>query len=161
MNLLAFIVHTSALVLAVAGAAKLADPTPTARSLSMARLPSSLLVGRLLGAGEVAVGIAVLAVGGRWSALALGLWYLGFVAYLIANRVRGLDVPCGCIGETDRPSGPAHLGVDVVAAGGALAAVIWPVGDATAWLDQGIGGWVGLVAVIGTSAAVVAFVLRS
>lgn len=160
MTPLAFIVHTAALVLAVAGAAKAADPTPVARSLALSGLPSSLLVGRLLGGGEIVVGLAVLAVGGRLPALALGLWYLGFVGYLVANRARGLHVPCGCIGESERPAGAAHLVVDAIAAGGALAAVIWPVADATGWLDHGGMGWLGLAAVVTASVAVVALVLR-
>jgi hypothetical protein len=162
MTLLDAAVHVTALVLAVAGIAKLGDPGPVGRSLAAAGLPSSPLVGRLVGAGEVAVGGAVLVAGGRWSAGALGLWYLGFVVFLLSNRVRGLDVPCGCIGETERPAGAAHLVVDVLAAGAGLSGATFaaPIADAAAWLDEGGVGVLALVGIVASAGAIVGGILR-
>jgi hypothetical protein len=156
---LAFALHTAAVVLTVAGVAKLVDPGPVTRSLAAARLPASPIAGRGLGAGEVAIGIWVLVAGGRASAAALGVWYLAFVIYLVANRLRGLDVPCGCVGESDRPAGPAHIVVDLLAVGAGLAAAIRPVGDVSSWLDEGATGALALGAMALLSAAVVVLVL--
>lgn len=160
MTLLDAAVHVAALVLAVAGVAKLTDPRPVTRSLAAARLPSSPLVGRLIGTGEVVVGGGALAVGGRLAAVALGAWYVAFVVYLVSNRLRGLDVPCGCIGESDRPAGPAHLVVDLLAGTVAFAAVARPVAGAADWLDEGGLGIAVLVAIVAISAAIVTLVLR-
>ena len=159
MSVLAFAVHVAAVVLAVAGVAKVADPTPVTRSLRVAGLPSSHSAGRALGAGELAVAVWVLAAGGRLAAAALGIWFAGFVVYLVANRLRGLDVPCGCIGDSDRPAGIGHLVIDLVAAGAAFGAIVWPVSDATVWLDHGAGGILALVGIAVVSAGVVVLVL--
>jgi hypothetical protein len=159
MSPLAFVVHVAAVVLAVAGVAKLIDPTAVTRSLSAAGLAVPPTVGRVVGAGEVAVGSSVLAFGGALASAALAAWYGAFVVYLVANRARGLEVPCGCIGESNQPAGPAHLAVDLVAVAAAGLAVARPVGDVTRWVDEGIVGIGALGAIAVASAAVVVVVL--
>ncbi|MGY6501522.1 MAG: MauE/DoxX family redox-associated membrane protein [Acidimicrobiales bacterium] len=161
MSPLAFAVHVAALVVAVAGLVKVVDPTAVVRSLAAAGLPSHPLAGRVLGLTEVGAGAWVLAGGGRWSATALAALYVGFLAFIASNRVRGLDVPCGCLGDSTRPPGAAHWVIDTVSVLAAVAAVASPVGPATEWFDagsaQGVGALVGIVVV----AALVVVALES
>ena len=147
MSVLAFVVHAAAVVVAVTGVGKLVDPTAVSAALERAGLVSGPWAGRGLGAVEVVVGGWVLAAGGRPSAAALALLYVGFLAFIVANRLRGLEVPCGCVGRSTEPPGAAHVVVDVVAASAALAAVIGPVGAAAGWLDEGGAGIAALVGV--------------
>ncbi len=147
-QIVAVVLQAAAVVLAVSGAVKLADPGPAAAALDGAGLPSSPLLGRVLGAGEMVVGALVLAVGGAWSAAALAALYAGFVGFVLSNRARGLNVPCGCIGEATEPPGAFHLGVDVVAVAAGVAAVVRPVGPVAERLDGGVGDVFALVAVI-------------
>ena len=159
MSPLAFVVHVAAVVLAVAGVTKVLDPSAVTRSLAAAGLAVSPGIGRSVGIGEMVVGSWVLAFGGAIASAALAAWYGAFVVYLVANRARGLEVPCGCIGESDRPAGPAHLVVDLVAVAAAGLAVVRPVGDVTLWVDEGVVGIGALGAIAVASAAVVVLVL--
>lgn len=153
--MLAFVVHAAAVVVAVTGVGKLVDPTAVSAALERAGLVSGPWVGRGLGAVEVAVGGWVLAAGGRPSSIALALLYGGFLAFIVANRVRGLEVPCGCVGRSTKPPGAAHVVVDVVAAAAAVAAAIGPVGAAAGWLDEGGAGVAALVGVAAVGVGVV------
>lgn len=145
---LAVVLQAAAVVLAVSGTAKLADPGPAAAALDGAGLPSSPALGRALGVVELVVGIVVLAVGGPWAAVALAVLYLGFVGFVVSNRLRGLHVPCGCIGEADEPPGAFHLVVDVAAAAAGVAAVVRPIGPVAERLDGGRGDLLALAAVV-------------
>ena len=155
MSLLAFVVQTAALVVAVAGLLKAIDPAPVGRALHAAGLPSHPVVGRALGAVEVGVGAWVLVGGGRLAAAALAALYAGFLAFIASNRLRGLSVPCGCLGETTRPPGPAHWVIDGIGVSAALVAVWSPVGPATEWLDDGLVGLLALAGVVAAAAAAV------
>ena len=155
MGPIAFVVHVAAVVVAVTGLAKLVDPTPASTALERAGLPSGGGAGRSLGAVEVAVGAWVLAAGGPMAAAALAVLYLGFIVFIVTNRLRGLDVPCGCIGRSTEPPGVTHVVVDAVAASAAVAAVIAPVGVAAEWVDHGTVGVIALAAVVALGVAVV------
>lgn len=156
MSPLAFVVHVAALVLAVSGVRKVASPQAVSSALRAAGLPSGAVAGRLIGLVEIGVGAWVLAWGGAPSAGAMAAVYAGFIAFIGTNRVRGLHVPCGCFGESDRPPGVAHMAVDVIALGAGVAAVAWPVGAATEWLDHGAAGAAALVAAVAAGAGVIA-----
>jgi hypothetical protein len=70
----------------------------------------------VVAAGEVAAGLFAVLAGGRLGALALGLVYTGFLAFLATQRVAGnLGVPCGCFGASDAPLGATHVAVDALA----------------------------------------------
>lgn len=103
-----------ALLLAVAGAQKL-------RGTDATRMPPAAM--GLLGAGEVALGVAVLTRGGRLLALVLAVTYAAFAAFAERQRRRGAG--CGCFG-TQTPTTSAHVWLDVVAAGVAVGAAAWP-----------------------------------
>jgi hypothetical protein len=107
----------AAALLAVGGAVKVITPGPAAAALAALRLPSSPLAARVLGAGELAVGAAALALGGRWLAVAVGLCYLGFSMFVVVALRRGVELrSCGCFGQSDAPPSMAHLVIDAAAA---------------------------------------------
>ncbi|MFP3905796.1 MAG: MauE/DoxX family redox-associated membrane protein [Acidimicrobiales bacterium] len=152
--MLAFVVHVAAVVLAVTGIRKVVDPAGIVAALDVAGLPSGEVVGRCLGLAEVGVGVWVLVGGGTVSATAMALLYGGFVAFIVANRVRGLDVPCGCIGTSTAPPGLYHVAIDLVGVVAAAWAVIAPVGPAADWADHGAAGLLALVGVVAAAATV-------
>jgi hypothetical protein len=94
----------AALVLCLAGLAKLRAPAGAAHALASLGLPGYV---RPLAAGEVALGgacaldpTAVLAAG-----LALLYGLFGAVAAILMRR----RLACGCFGENDLPVSPAHV----------------------------------------------------
>jgi hypothetical protein len=139
----------AALLLVGSGLAKLAAPRPAARTIATllpglrrSRLPG--VFAYAVGAGEVAVGTAVLAFGGRLLDAALAGCYFAFA--LVAVRLRGMgsSVPCGCFGRSDAPVSGAHVVLDVIAVcvcAGAAARPVGPVG--------GLFGHGALIAVVG------------
>lgn len=117
------VVSAAALVLVVSGGAKLADPGPTARALTAARLPAGMALVRLLALGEVALGATALTVGGPVVPLLVAAAYLGFVGFVWRTRAVGGGGGCGCFGgESDVRPGAVHVVVDLVLAGGSAAA---------------------------------------
>ncbi len=110
-----------ALVLVLAGLAKLRRPTATGEALRAARLPGHPALVRVLGSVEVAVGVGALVVGGRLPALATASLYLGFTAFAAVQR-RGAGASCGCFGARTTPLTVLHVVVDAVCAAVALAA---------------------------------------
>lgn len=110
---MAGLVAAFALVLALAGQAKLRSPGPTAAALAALRLPGGRAGARLLGAGELAVAGAALAVGGRWPALLLAAAF-GALAVAAARTVAtGAGRDCGCFGPVRSPATHWHTAVDV------------------------------------------------
>lgn len=105
-------------LLVLAGTAKLRAPAGTVRALSDAHLPGTPGLVRALGALELAVGTAVLAVGGRPPAIAAALLYAGFAGFVVRGR-RTVGASCGCFGEERTPVGRVHVVVNVVAAASA------------------------------------------
>lgn len=112
-------------LLALAGLMKLVRPAPTAGALRAMRLPSALLAVRVLGAGEIVLGIAA---GITFSPPLLALTaaaYLAFAAFVVVAL--GADVPlqsCGCFGQVDTPPSGAHVVLDVAAAIAVIAALV-------------------------------------
>jgi hypothetical protein len=108
----------AALLLLVAGAAKVRSPDSTAKALRQAgwRWAGSPTVVRFGAGAEVAVAVAALAgtvVGARLMALS----YLGFAAFVAVALYRGSPVStCGCFGQPDARPTAAHLVVDLGAA---------------------------------------------
>lgn len=114
-----------AVLLAVAGARKIAAPAATGAALQGARLPSDHRLVRLLGAGEVALATVVLGVGGAVPAAALALAYAAFAAFAYRQSRRGAG--CGCFGDADAPATSLHVVLD---AAGAMAAAVAAAGSA-------------------------------
>lgn len=109
-------------LLVLAGVAKLARPTAPGRALLLAGLPGGRVAARGLGALEVAVATAGLALGGlAWAPQAV--LYVGFTAFVLRERTRP-SANCGCFGEEDVPLTAVHVGVDALLAAAAVAAVV-------------------------------------
>ena len=117
----------AALVLVVAGLAKLRDPFATADLLAVFRVPRPLAAARGFGALELVTGLAVIAVPGRLLASSVAALYLAFAlvaAYLVAARVPLAS--CGCFGREDTSPGALHVLLSIAVAGAAAAAGAFP-----------------------------------
>lgn len=144
------IVSAGALLLLVAGLAKLRDPMPARRAIVAARFPGgavvrSPLAARTVGAAEVVVGAAALLVGGPWTAALLALAYLllALVAVRLLSVAAGTD--CGCFGAAAAPISRWHVATDLgFAVAAAVAVVVTTPGLPAAVVT---GGWQGVVLV--------------
>lgn len=144
------VVHALALLLLVAAAAKLGDPTSASVALRQAGLPGGMLVVRLLALVEVAVAVAVLVVGGAAPAAALGLLHLGFAAFIVQLRRRArAQARCGCFGGAEAPADGLHVVVNLVAAGLVAVALVDSVPSVSSVLgDQPVLGLPYIAAVV-------------
>ena len=100
----------------VAGVGKLLHPQSTREQLLLPggrQLPVTVV--RLLGSGEVGLGIAVWLWGGPLLLGLLSATYLGFL--VVALRQRAVGRGCGCLGDDSAARvGPVHLLLDGAAA---------------------------------------------
>jgi hypothetical protein len=118
----------AALLLGAAGLAKLVAPGPAAAMLRRAwRVVPSAVV-RAAAAIEMVVALAVIALGDRAAALALGACYLACAAVSVRLMQRRERASCGCFGRADAPVGGVHLAVNAAAFGIAAAAALRPPG---------------------------------
>jgi hypothetical protein len=134
MSLLAGPVFAVALVMGVAGVLKLARPRTAAQAMGAAGLSDSLLAVRALAVTEIVVATAAIVFGTALTAAAMAIYYAGFALFaVVLLRKAGSAAPCGCFGETkaDEPTTWVHVGMNVLAAGLSLAAVVWPTGGIT------------------------------
>src|SRR4051812_22474688 len=118
----------AALLLVPSGVAKLRRPADTERALRAVRLPGGATRVRVLGAGELVVGLGVVLDGARpgWS-VALGALYAGFAAFvLLALWRRAPLTSCGCFGAAGVTPTPLHAGVDAGLAAVALLTALDP-----------------------------------
>lgn len=149
-----------AVLLAVAGARKIAAPAATGAALQGARLPSDHRLVRLLGAGEILLAGAVLGVGGIVPAALLAAAYAAFAAF--AYRQSRSGAGCGCFGDADAPATPLHVVVDAV---GALAGAVAAAGAApsvvSAVLRADALTAIATVALLGLGAVAVALALTA
>ena len=116
-------------LLGVAGVVKLVRPAGTVEALRAAALPGSAPLSRALGAAELAVAVAAVAVGSRPLALLVVASYLGFAGFtmrLIARR--GGTAGCGCFGEARTPASSLHVVLNLALAATAVLGAIAPPG---------------------------------
>ena len=120
----------AALLLVLAGGAKVSSPDATRVALRTAGLPESAVLVRLLGVVELALAGAALLVGGALPALGVAAAYAGFAGFaaLLARRSRSA-APCGCFGASDAPVGPLHVVVNLLLVVAAVGAAAGPVGS--------------------------------
>lgn len=134
-----------AVLLGAAGLFKLVRPSETSPALKAVGLPSSLAIIRALGAGEIALGLAVIA---SPSPLLLGLMagtYLAFAGFsLVALRSGAPLRSCGCFGKIDTPPSSIHVGINVLIAG-AAGLVAAEAGALTDLVSGGVAAWVGVL----------------
>jgi hypothetical protein len=122
-------VLVAAVLLVVAGAAKVVDPTMTVGALRALRLPSSPGLVRSGALAEVVIGVLAVAVGGPvwWSLVAAS--YLAFAAFVVvALRAGAMVGSCGCFGREETPPHPVHVALDLGLAACAAAAVVQGLG---------------------------------
>jgi hypothetical protein len=146
----------AAVVLCVAGVAKLRAPGGAVRALRVAGVPAGSAPLRGLAALEVLVGLAALADPGALDAGALALLYASFCGFslLLARR----RAACGCFGEGETPASVVQSGMSAVLAGVAVAAGLSGV-HGLGWVLGNAGAGQGVVAVTGIAAAAYATVL--
>jgi hypothetical protein len=114
-----------AALLALAGGLKVIRPAPTAGALRAMRLPSSLPIVRLLGLGEVAIGIAAAITFAPPLLVLLAAAYLAFAAFVSAALSANTPLQsCGCFGRTDTPPSNVHVALNLASAGAAFAAAL-------------------------------------
>jgi len=132
----------AALVLGVAGAAKLRAPDAAARAVGADRR----LV-RLLAVGELGLGAVVLAVGGPLPAAIMAMLYAGFA--ILTLRLARTGEACGCFGAPQSPASPLQSALS-----GSLAVVclLAAIGSARS-LDWILGRPPGIVTVLGLGTA--------
>jgi hypothetical protein len=112
-------------LLALAGALKLLRPAPTAGALRALRLPSSLALVRLLGLGEIVVGVAAGITFARPLLVLVAAAYLAFAAFVTAALTTDAPIQsCGCLGQTDTPPSVVHVALNLASAGAAFAAAL-------------------------------------
>lgn len=153
-------------LLVLAGGIKLVTPRASAQALLDAGLPGSRALARGVGAAEVLVGLWALAAPGTGGALALGLLYLVFAAFLAyVLRAHPDAGSCGCAGPTPVPPSLLHLALNSIAALAGLAYAATAAPDARAWLASlgwgavpvvgglALAGWLAIVAVTSAPAA--------
>lgn len=139
----------AAVLLAVAGLAKLRSPGPAAAMIVSLlpsltrRRPAVRAFVRGAGIGEAAVGAAFVIVGGRLPAALLAAAYLAFTLIALSLATRSSDTSCGCFGTVDSPVGRAHVALNLICLGLAVAAVVVPVPALGGLLHRGLS--VGLI----------------
>ena len=140
----------AALVLCVAGAAKLRAPDPAARAVGADRR----LV-RLFAAGELGLGGVVLAAGGPLPAAIMAALYAGFA--VLTLRLARTGESCGCFGAEQSPASRLQSALSATLAAVCLLAAL---GGARS-LDWILGRSPGIVTVLGlgTAGAVYGIVL--
>lgn len=149
----------AAALLASAGAAKLRRPAPTGLALARVGLPGSDGAVRALGAVELVVAAAAVALGGPVAA-AVAVLYAGFAAFTTVQVARarrtGVAADCGCFGSDGAPVDATHVTVNVALAAGASWAAVAPADGVAGWADAPLAAAVtvvlALVAAVGTRA---------
>jgi hypothetical protein len=136
--LVAALTAAAAALLVVAGAAKLRTPAPAATMLAglgVRPFARARVAARSAAAVEIGVGLAALTFGGRIAAAALAACYLALTAVAVRLATGPEPAPCGCFGAADGDVGLAHVVLDVVALGIAIAAIVVA--------PSGLAGWFG------------------
>jgi Methylamine utilisation protein MauE len=146
----------AALLLLIAGLAKIARPAPTTELLVSLGIPAREPLARVIGVAESGVGIAALGIGGPLTAAATGAFYVGFVVVVVRALGAGAT-SCGCFGRADAPPSWIHVLGNVVLAAVSFVAI---GGDsAIEVMDDQPAGGIGFVLLVGVLAglALVAF----
>lgn len=124
-------------LLVAAGVAKTLRPAAAVAAVASVGVDAPPVALRLLGGGEIAVGVLGLIAGGRAGVLVAAL-YGSFAVFVTVAIRRGAKTDCGCFGSAGAPLGVGHIVIVTVAAFVAVAA--WFLGS------PGIGGtgWSGI-----------------
>lgn len=145
----------AAVLLVIAGAAKIVAPAQAVDSLRAAGASMPAIGVRALGTVEAAIGTAAALEPSAATAIALAVAYLGFCLFLlrlIRNGNRNLD--CGCFGGSGAQATPAHVALNATALAVCVAAAIDPPASVTSLVEGGT--FSGLTAAVGIAACVYA-----
>ncbi len=113
-----------AVLLGLAGLAKVRRPGPSSVMLRAAGVPGAPVAARVLALAEIAVCIATLALPGRLAGGVIALVFAALTAGAAVGARRAGDTSCGCFGDDGAPLGPRHVATNLaatVAAAGAAA----------------------------------------
>ncbi|MBS1848198.1 MAG: hypothetical protein JST73_07955 [Actinobacteria bacterium] len=125
--MLSAVVTAAAIVLAVAGIAKIRHPDGTADALRNAGLPGNTTAVRVLGGVEIALAAVVVATGSPVALGALACAYAGFAGFSARLRARqGSAASCGCFGASSSPVHPIHVVLNLSVAACVAASIRWP-----------------------------------
>ncbi len=114
----------AALVLCVAGVAKLRSPGAAVRALATLGVPTGAGPVRLVAAGELGLGVLCLLHPSRPAAAALSAVYATFAGIAIALKRR--RAACGCFGDGDVPASGLQAALSAVLALASLASASAP-----------------------------------
>ena len=89
-----------------------------------------------MGRGNASVGVAAIAFGGRLSAAAFTLLYLGFAGFILFGIRSSRVSSCGCFGDEDTPPSRLHLAVDLSAVAVGSLLIAQPIGDIAAVMNE-------------------------
>ena len=145
----------AAVLLCVAGFAKLRSPGAAARALSTAGLTVGSVPVRVFAAAEFALGAWCALAPGPLSCALMALVYVGFAALTLRLARRASS--CGCFGDDRVPASIAQSVLSVVFALVALAGVRWVPHGITWMLERPAS--LAAVLVVGTAGAVYGTVL--
>lgn len=115
-----------ALLLVLAGYAKLRRPRPATEALRAAGFPAPAALVRALAGGELAIAVAALVLPGAVAAAMLGGAFICLATGAALGGGTAGSVACGCFGDADGPSlGRRHVAANLLASAlaGAAAAV--------------------------------------
>jgi hypothetical protein len=113
----------AAVMLGLAGAAKLVRPEDTARALHAAGLPFGRRSVRAGAAAEVAVAVVAVAVPDPWTGALVALAYASFTGFVVIALRKGWALAsCGCFAKPDSRPTYAHAAVNFASV---LAAAWW------------------------------------
>lgn len=108
----------SILLLLLAGAFKVWQPSPTTNAMDAAGLPNSDALTRGLGVLEIGSATAALVLGGWVPTILVSSLYIGFSIFVVRALRQGIAIQsCGCFGKIDTPPSWAHVVVNSCAAG--------------------------------------------
>lgn len=123
----------AALLLAIAGVGKLAQPSTTVTALRAAGLPGNAIAVQMLAAVEMAIGVGAILWASPVAIAALGISYLGFAWFTWRLRRRqGATASCGCFGARTTPAHPIHFFLNAAVSLAAVAGLIWQPTDISA-----------------------------
>jgi hypothetical protein len=112
-----------ALLLALAGYAKLRRPRPATEALRAAGFPAPAALVRVLSVGELTIALGGLVLPGPVGAALLAIAFACLGAAAAVGGHHAGSVACGCFGDADGPSlGRRHVAANLLAAGLAVAA---------------------------------------
>ena len=113
-----------AVLLALAGLAKLRRPRPSTEALRAAGFPAPAALVRVLSVGELAAAAAGLLLGGRAAPAMLAAAFLCLAGGAALGGGAAGGVACGCFGDEGGPAlGRRHVVANLAAAGLCLAAI--------------------------------------